>query len=319
MRTILLSLLAVTSVWSQDDWLIDEQESIIQKSMEAEQVLSLTGSSSINSAEPMSVRMNPEEFLFVSADHWTAALQFVTLARDDGINLRWSDGAGEHVSTVETGLNSGLRMRISREAPTADPNAGVIGVASFLVVTGTGEVPVITETYISDSSLISASAGLGTTGRILGGRSQRVLGLRYTRVADNFDIRFPAGFLGEDLAAASNDILTIEGTLQGQWDWRRLVFTTSLSGGLGGSRSQQRGLWSDGPSTFFDETSFQFSAVSEVNVEANLKVTDMTSMQLGLQGLLISGVIQARDAWAEPGDPATVRLIGLTFGIERKF
>ena len=250
---------------------------------------------------------------------WIGDLQFIGLHRDDDINLLWGPTTSRQRGTLETDINSGIRFRLFREHNDFGSLTGPVAGATLLATTGKGDLRVQPNKYIAKSHLITATFGMGSTTRVLGGLSRTLFGLRYTNNSDQFDYQYMNGVIEPELIAADNHLVTVEGSLAGEWNWKRLVFQAGLSSGVGGNAATQQGWASLGSTHFFEQSTFTFTTASEANASVNYRIFNGTLINLGAHGFVATGVLMSRHAFDEPADPETLRMVGLTFGLRQEF
>ena len=280
---------------AQDDWLmIDEDEIVVQEvSRDFVSPASLNGNS------------------------WTGSLGFLAMTRNDDLDVIW--GVQRNRSTLETDLNSGLQVDLTYEAIASDSAATDVRRFSFIAIQGDGNAAIFGETFESSASVIGGSVLVGTKGPLLRGQSRTLVGIRYLTIADQIDVFDSGRLLQSDWVRAVNHVVTLDGTVEGVWYWKRIHFSSSLSAGIGFNHALQSGWLVSGRATEYEVTDLNFSSVAEFKSAAGLNVTDHTRIQIGLQGLLATGVQQVRGAYGGPGDTDEVRLVGMTFQIERVF
>ncbi|WP_236624745.1 hypothetical protein [Rhodopirellula sp. SWK7] len=246
---------------------------------------------------------------------WSGTLQGVMMDRDDDIDLRWNDGGTDRISTVESDFNAGFRVRLSHQTPFRISRPGQITEFSLLRISGEGETEFRPGEYYSNhGELLTTRLGYGWTNLLLRGRSETTLGARYTHIADAFDL-----VTRDDLAVGKNHVVTVDASATGYWDWRALVLSAGLSGGIGGSLIDQSGVRMDGSFATFSQRRGEFATAYEAHADVLWKITDQTFLQLGARGFMVQGVAQARDTWGAAGDSATARWLGMTLGVWRDF
>lgn len=246
---------------------------------------------------------------------WTGVLQAVLMTRDDSIDLRWNDFGTQRVSTVESDLNSGFRIALTRQLRGAATQEGKVFAFSVLRVSGEGKTEFRPgKIYSNEGDFLTSRFGLGLNEVLLSGRSYSTIGVRYSRLADQIDYA-----LTDSIAAAKNDAVTIDLSTTGWWEWRQAVFSAGLAGGFGGNHVDQHGVRLDGSSVRFSQQSVELATVSEANADVLWPIFDRTYLQVGARGIVLTGVAQARDTWGRPGDVDSVWLAGMTFGIWKDF
>lgn len=246
---------------------------------------------------------------------WTGVLQAVLLTRDDAIDLHWNDFGTQRVSTVESDLNSGFRIALTRQIRGAGTQEGKVFDFSVLSVSGEGKTEFRPgEIYSNEGNFLTSRFGLGLNEVLLSGRSYSTIGVRYSRLADQIDHAST-----DSIAAAKNDVVTLDLSTTGWWEWRRLIFSAGLAGGFGGNHVDQHGYRLDGSSAQFSQQSFELATVSEVNADVLWPIFERTYLQIGARGIAATGVAQARDTWGRPGDVDSMWLAGMTFGLWKEF
>lgn len=248
---------------------------------------------------------------------WTGTLGFLAMARNDDLDLLV--GAQRDRSTLETDLNSGLQVDLTFEPIASDSVAAEVRRLSFFGVQGEGSETIFGETYESSASVIGGGISVGKMSPLLRGQSRTLIGMRYLNISDQIDVFESGRLLRDDWVQATNHVVALDGTIEGNWYWKKIQFSSSLAAGVGFNQATQSGWLASGPAAEYESTSFNFSSVAEFKSAAGLNVTDTIRMQIGVQGLLATGVQQVRGAYGGPGDPDEVRLVGMTFGIEQVF
>lgn len=248
---------------------------------------------------------------------WTGGLGFLAMARNDDLDVLW--GVPRNRSTLETNLNSGLQLDLTFEPIASDSATTDVRRLSFIAIQGVGNETIFGETYESSASVIGGSVLLGTKSPLLRGQSRTLMGMRYLNIADQIDVFDSGRLLQRDWVRATNHLVTLDAAVEGIWYWRRIRFSSSLSAGVGFNQAMQSGWLASGTATEYEVTDLNFSTVAEFKSAAGLNMTDHTRIQIGLQGLLATGVQQVRGAYGGPGDTDEVRLVGMTFSIEQEF
>lgn len=246
---------------------------------------------------------------------WTGVLQAVLISRDDAIDLHWNDSGTQRVSTVESDLHSGFRIALTRQIHGAGTQEGKVFDFSILSVSGEGNTEFRPgEIYSNEGNFLTSRFGLGLNEVLLSGRSYSTIGVRYSRLADQIDYAST-----DSIAAAKNDVVTLDLSTTGWWEWRRLIFSAGLAGGFGGNHVNQHGYRLDGSSAQFSQQSFEFATVSEVNADVLWPILERSYLQIGARGIVTSGVAQARETWGRAGDVDSMWLAGITFGLWKDF
>ena len=309
------TFLSATDATSQDD-LLTEVDQIIRASDQQ--------------AQPM------EEFGFMQLEHpdgfvnklsrddvggTDASLQVLGMTRNDDVTLVHSTTGDRGV--VETDTNLGLRLLVSQTAPVDYSGSSTVQQWSLMTVGGEGETAIAEFDHLSEALVLTGSFFTGVQDRILGGRIRKMLGVRYSYVGDDIDVGDDR-ILIEDFFATDNHGLHVEGLVDGQWEWKRLLFHTSLSGGFGGSHTRDRDIGRGYEVGEFEDSELNVSLVSEATGNAMLRITDHTAAHFGVHGWVMTGTKQARTVLATLDNTAavdtdTVRLLGLTMGLTHQF
>ncbi len=249
---------------------------------------------------------------------WSMSAQFVSMRRDDKHTLRWSDGFDSGHESVQTGWNSGVRVGVDREVGTTNLDGHLLSL-NFLSISGDDKFVVLRDKLDTESTLWSGSIDAGLTSLVLGGQTFATLGVRFLNMRDHYDIRFDTGSTWDDFVTTNNNLLLMQARFGGRWFWKQFNFDAAVAGGFGGNRGRQKGYWASGPATAFDETDFSLSALSEIIADVSFDLTDRTSFQVGVQGLLVDGVYTSRVSFGGPDDFDQAAYAGVSLGLRHEF
>ncbi|QDT03036.1 hypothetical protein K227x_14150 [Rubripirellula lacrimiformis] len=261
----------------------------------------------------------PDTFQAATPLSWTVSGQFLTLDRNDSLNLAWAGGQNRSTK-VQSGMNSGVRVALERRVGSPSADGGSLVSWSFLATEGDDAFGVRSDEMMASSELYSFAGHAGVFERTLDGDISAAFGIRYLQMMDRYDVRYSSGFVYNDFTATENHVLVAEGKYGGQWQWNPwLSFDAGLAGGVGGAYSRREGFWSHGPAARYDVSETGFVITSEFAANVRLDFRPRTSFQFGFYGLTISDIATARRSYAKPGDTESARYAGLSFGLRHQF
>lgn len=254
---------------------------------------------------------------------WTASTQYLALDRDDRLSLLFgSPGNPTDRIDLETDINSGFAVMLSRQAIDVATGEGPRTSLEFFRVTGDGNVdlpPGFDGAHAIDTSLTSVTADIGAVRNVLGGEMFNAIGLRYLGMDDHYDLIFDSLPDFDDFVATENHLVLLNGRIGGRWSWRRWELDAAFGGGVGGNFADQTGHWIVDQPTEFESSTFELAIASELSAQVRRYLTDDFSVEVGFRGLYVAGVMVARESYGGPGDPTDIRYAGATLGARYEY